>query len=50
MREMRNAYSILVGTPEMKKPLGKPRRRWDNDITMDLKETGWKYVDCMHLA
>jgi hypothetical protein len=33
-----NPYKILVGRPEGKKPLGRPRRRWVNDIKMDLKE------------
>jgi hypothetical protein len=41
MREVRNAYSILVGKPEGRKPLGRPRRRWENKIWMDLRETGF---------
>jgi hypothetical protein len=36
MGEKRNAYRILVGTPEGKRPLGSPRRRWENNIKMDL--------------
>jgi hypothetical protein len=41
----RNAYRILVGKPEGKKPLGRPRRRWVDNITMNLRETGWNGVD-----
>jgi hypothetical protein len=40
--EKRNAYRILVGKPEGNKPLGRPRRRWVNNIKMDLREIGWK--------
>jgi hypothetical protein len=38
MGEKRNAYRILVGKPEGKKPLGRPRRRWMDSIKMDLRE------------
>ena len=38
MEQSRNAYSILVGKPEGKRPLGRPRRRWEDDIKMDLRE------------
>jgi hypothetical protein len=41
MGEKRNAYRLLVGNPEGKRPLGKPRRRWVNNIKMDLLEIGW---------
>jgi hypothetical protein len=41
MGEKRNAYMILVGQPEGKRPLGRPRRRWVNNIKMDLREIGW---------
>jgi hypothetical protein len=41
MGEKRNAYRILVGNPEEKSPLGRPRRRWVNNINMDLREIGW---------
>jgi hypothetical protein len=36
----RNAYGILLGKPEGKRPLGRPRRRWVNNIKMDLRDTG----------
>jgi len=38
MWERRGAYRVLVGKPEGKEPLGRPRRRWDNNIKMDLEE------------
>jgi hypothetical protein len=38
MVEMRNGYTILVGKLEVKKPLGRPRRRWEDNIRMELKE------------
>jgi hypothetical protein len=41
MGEKRNACRILVGKPEGKRPLGKPRRRWEDNIRMDLREIGW---------
>jgi hypothetical protein len=39
--EGRNVYRVLVGKPEGKRPLGRPRRRWEDGIKMDLKEIGW---------
>jgi hypothetical protein len=39
--EKRNAYKILVGKPEGKRPLGRPRHRWVDNIKMDLREIGW---------
>jgi hypothetical protein len=50
MREMRNAYKILVGKPEGKRPLGRPRFRRKDNIRMDLRETGWEDVDWMYMA
>jgi hypothetical protein len=41
MGEKRNAYRILVGNPEEKRPLGRPRHRWVDNIKMDLREIGW---------
>jgi hypothetical protein len=40
MEEGRGVYRILVGRPEFKRPLGKPRHRWENSIKLDLRETG----------
>jgi hypothetical protein len=45
MGEKRNAYRLLVGKPEGKRPLGRPRRRWVGNIRMDLGEVGWGNVD-----
>jgi hypothetical protein len=45
MEVLRNAYSILVGEPEGNRQLGRPRRRWEDNIRMDLMEVGWKCVD-----
>jgi hypothetical protein len=50
MGEIRNAYKILVGKSERERPLVRPRRRWEDNIRMDLRETGWEGVDWMHLA
>jgi hypothetical protein len=49
MEEMRNAYNILVGKPDGKRPFGRPGRRWEDNIRMDLREKCWKVVDWMHL-
>jgi hypothetical protein len=50
MGEKMNAYSILVGKPEGKRPLGKPRRRWVDNIKMDLREVGWGDMDWIDMA
>jgi hypothetical protein len=50
MREMRNAHRILVGKPEGKRPLGRPRRRWVDNIKIDLRERGWDGMDWIDLA
>jgi hypothetical protein len=42
--EKRNAYRILVGKPEGRRPLGRTRRRWVDNIKMDLREIGWDGV------
>jgi hypothetical protein len=50
MGEKRNAYSVFVGKPEGRKPLGRPRRRWLDNIRVDLVEVGWGDVDWIGLA
>jgi hypothetical protein len=50
MGEKRITYRILVGKPERKRPLGRPRRRWVNNVRMDLGEVGWGDVDWIGLA
>jgi hypothetical protein len=49
MGEKRNAYSIFVGKPDGKRPLGRPRRRWVENINMDLREIIWDGVDWIYL-
>jgi hypothetical protein len=46
----KNAHSILFEVPEGKRPLGKPRRGWEDKIRMDLREIGWEVVGWIHLA
>jgi hypothetical protein len=41
MEEGRSAYRILVGRPEGRRPLGRPRHRWEHNIKMDVQEVGW---------
>jgi hypothetical protein len=48
--ETRNASRILMGKPEGKRPLGRPRRRWVDNIKMDLGEVGWDGMDWIELA
>ncbi|KAJ4442190.1 hypothetical protein ANN_12056 [Periplaneta americana] len=50
MGESRNAYRVLVGRPEGKRPLGRPRRRWEDNIKMDLREVGYDDRDWINLA
>jgi hypothetical protein len=50
MGEERNMYNVLMGKPEGKRPLGRPRRRWEDGIIMDLSETGWGSLDWIQLA
>jgi uncharacterized UPF0160 family protein len=47
--EMKNVYYILAAKPERKRPHGIPRRRQEDNIRLDLRETGWEGVDCTHL-
>jgi hypothetical protein len=50
MREVRGAYNILVGRPEGRRPLGTPRRRWEDNIKMDLRKIWFGDVDWIHWA
>jgi hypothetical protein len=50
MGEMRRVYNILVGRPEGRRPVGRPRRRWEDNIEMDLREIEFGDVDWIHLA
>jgi hypothetical protein len=50
MGEGRGAYRILVGRPEGRRQLGRSRRRWENNIKMDLQEVGWGDMDWIDMA
>jgi hypothetical protein len=50
MGEERKVYTVLMGKPDGKRPLGKPRRRWEDGIRMDLREIGWGSVDWIQMA
>jgi hypothetical protein len=50
MGEKRNAYRILVGKPERKRPPERPRRKWMNNIKLDLREIGWIGMDWIDLV
>ena len=50
MEQFRNPYRVLVGKPESKRPLGRPRRRWKNNIKMDLREVSCDPRDWIALA
>jgi hypothetical protein len=50
MSEERGMYRVLVGKQEGKRQLGRPRRRWVDNIRMDLQEVGFRYVDWIGLA
>jgi hypothetical protein len=49
MGEKRGAYRILVGRPDVRRPLGRPMRRWEDNIKMDIQEVGWG-MDLIELA
>jgi len=48
--EMTNAYNILVGKPEGKRPFGRPRCRWEDNVRMDIRKTGSEVMDWIHVA
>jgi hypothetical protein len=48
--DKRNAYRLLVGKPVGKRPLGRPRCRWMDNIKMDLRKRGWDSMDCIDLG
>ena len=50
MGERRDVYRVLVGKPEGKSPLGRPRRRWEENINTDLKEVGFVGMDWIEMA
>jgi hypothetical protein len=50
MGERRGAYRVLVEKPEGRRLLGRPRRRWEDNIKMDLREVGWGGMDWINLA
>jgi hypothetical protein len=50
MGERRGAYGALVGKPDGRRPLGRPRSRWEDNIKMDLRETGWGDIDWVDVA
>jgi hypothetical protein len=50
MGEGRGAYRVLVERPEGRRPLGRPRRRWEDNIKMDLQEVGWGGMDWIDMA
>jgi hypothetical protein len=50
MGEGRNVCGVLVGKPEGKRPLGRPKRRWEDGIKMDLREIGWRGLEWIQLA
>ena len=50
MGDRRGVFRVLVGKPEGKRPLGRPRRRWEDNITLDLQEVGCGGMDWIELA
>jgi hypothetical protein len=50
MGERRGAFRALVGKPEGRRPIGRPRRRWEHNFKMDLREVGWGGMDWINLA
>ena len=50
MAERRGVYRVLVGKPEVKRPLGRPKHRWEDNIKMDLQKVIWGVMDWIDLA
>jgi len=50
MGDRRGANRVLMGKPEGKRPLGRPRHRWEDNIEMDLQEVGWGCMNWIELA
>jgi hypothetical protein len=50
MGEMRNAYTVLIRILEGKRPQGRPRHKWEDNIRMDIRKIGWESIDWMCLA
>jgi hypothetical protein len=50
MGERKGVYRVLVGKPEGKRPLERPRRRWEDNIKMDIQEVGYEGIDWIDLA
>jgi hypothetical protein len=50
MAEWRGAYRVLVGRPEVRRPLERPRHKWEDNIKMNLQEVGWGGMDWIELA
>jgi hypothetical protein len=50
MGEEKNVYTVLMGKPEGKIVLGRPRRRWEDGMRMDLRKTGWRSIEWIQLA
>jgi len=50
MTDRRRTYKVLVGRPEGKRPLGRPRCRWEDNVKVDLQEVGWGDINWIDLA
>jgi hypothetical protein len=50
MGEGRGAYRVLLGRPKGRRPLGRPRRKWEDNIKMELQEVGWGCMDWIDMA
>jgi hypothetical protein len=50
INEKRDAYRVLVGKPEGKRPLGKPQPKWEDNIKLDLRDIGWGGMERFHPA